>query len=323
MDLSIIIPVFNVEKYIIRCLDSVFKQPFTGTLEVIVVDDCSTDGSFKILADYQKTETRLKILRHEVNKSLSITRVTGMNAAIGNYIMHIDSDDWLLPDSLENLMKICKNVNCDVVVYNYQIVDELGIISAPKKKKPILTGNKHKVQHHFFGACINKIVKRHLVQKMIYGLTSYNNGEDLIYSTEILLRAKSVFVTNNCYYSYFTNSNSITNTTAASVFLQKIGPTVNVLHQLMKTYSFSPKFTANLIEYYDMLIYNTIYSEFNVGGSFEKGIIKNVLDIYSTLPLTNKQKRIRRLEKAMIDRRFALREKIINKLGIYKIRNIL
>ena len=72
-NLSIIVPVYNVEKYLVRCLDSIFVQNFSGTFEVIAVDDASTDNSLEILKSYSKNESRLKIIEHKSNKNLSIS----------------------------------------------------------------------------------------------------------------------------------------------------------------------------------------------------------------------------------------------------------
>ena len=102
-NISIIVPVYNVEKYLVRCLDSIFTQNFSGTFEVIAVEDASTDNSLKVLKSYQAKEHGLKVIEHRINKNLSLARATGVSACSGDYIMHVDSDDWLLSNALENL----------------------------------------------------------------------------------------------------------------------------------------------------------------------------------------------------------------------------
>jgi len=104
MDLSIIIPVFNTEKYVIRCLDSIFSQVFAGTLEVIVVDDASTDKSLEILRNYQKKEERLIIVEHKINRKEAIARASGMNVSTGDYIFEPSKEEivlTLIPKSLK------------------------------------------------------------------------------------------------------------------------------------------------------------------------------------------------------------------------------
>ena len=119
VDISIIVPVFNVRNYLLRCLDSIFSQQFDGVFEVIAVDDASTDGSLDILKRYQSSEPRLRLLEHELNKKLSSARSTGMKHAIGAYIMHVDSDDCLIPGALRRLHNYCLKYSPDIIVFNY------------------------------------------------------------------------------------------------------------------------------------------------------------------------------------------------------------
>ena len=149
-DLSIIIPVYNVEKYLIRCLDSVFNQQFSGTYEVIAVDDGSTDSCLHVLKGYREKETRLKVIEHGENKKLSVARASGMKAAKGDYIMHVDSDDWLLPNALENLFRKCMELDVDVVVFNHVRENSKGERTNVKSiKKETFTTDKLKVQSYF------------------------------------------------------------------------------------------------------------------------------------------------------------------------------
>jgi len=165
-NISVIVPVYNVEKYLVRCLDSIVKQQFSGTYEVIAVEDASSDNSLQILKKYQNNEDRLIIIEQGVNKKLSVARATGMDAATGDYIMHVDSDDWLLPGALEGLFKRCTETNADVIVFNYAREDSEGkrtLVDCIKKE--MITTNKIQVQPHFFGTVVNKIVKRSLAEK--------------------------------------------------------------------------------------------------------------------------------------------------------------
>ena len=92
--ISIIIPVYNVEKYLRECLDSCINQTLAD-IEIICVDDCSPDNSIKILEEYQAKDYRIKIFRHEKNKNLGAARNTGIQNAIGEYVWFVDSDDYI------------------------------------------------------------------------------------------------------------------------------------------------------------------------------------------------------------------------------------
>lgn len=101
---SIIIPVYNVEKYINQCIESVLNQTFKD-FEVLCVDDCGNDNSIERVKKYAKQDNRIKILHHEHNKGLSASRNTALDASIGEYIVCLDSDDWLEENALEILYR--------------------------------------------------------------------------------------------------------------------------------------------------------------------------------------------------------------------------
>ena len=103
MKISVIIPVYNVEKYLRQCLDSVINQTYKD-LEIICVEDCSTDNSPQILQEYAQKDERIKILYNEKNSKLGPTRNNGLKVATGEYIHFLDSDDWLEPDAYEILV---------------------------------------------------------------------------------------------------------------------------------------------------------------------------------------------------------------------------
>lgn len=111
---SVIIPVYNVEEYLQECLDSVLTQSYSN-IEIICVDDCGTDGSMHIVEDFSRKDRRIKIIHHEHNKGLGPARNTGMEEASGEYILFLDSDDMLYPDSLQQLVDNAQKTKADVV----------------------------------------------------------------------------------------------------------------------------------------------------------------------------------------------------------------
>ena len=92
--ISILIPAYNVEKYIARCLDTIVGQTF-GDIEIVIVDDASTDGTLGIIEDYASRDSRIKVIRHPENMGLVWVRNTGIDASTGDYIMFADSDDTM------------------------------------------------------------------------------------------------------------------------------------------------------------------------------------------------------------------------------------
>ena len=108
MKVSILIPVYGVEKYIERCARSIFEQTYQN-LDIVFVDDCTPDKSIEILRrvldDYPERKAQTRIIRHEHNQGLAAARNTAVAAATGTFLTHVDSDDWLELDAVEELVK--------------------------------------------------------------------------------------------------------------------------------------------------------------------------------------------------------------------------
>ncbi|MGN0987344.1 MAG: glycosyltransferase family 2 protein, partial [Otoolea sp.] len=111
---SLIIPIYNAEKYLRRCLNSAMEQTFSD-LEIILVDDGSTDQSLSICREYQQKDPRFRIIEKE-NTGVSDSRNQAIAAARGNYLQFMDSDDWLTPDATEILVDTAKKLDCDLVI---------------------------------------------------------------------------------------------------------------------------------------------------------------------------------------------------------------
>ena len=272
MDISIIVPVYNVELYLLRCLDSIFFQQFTGTFEVIAVEDGSTDNSLQLLYKYQKKENRLKVIVHPENRKLSAARTTGMNAATGNYIMHVDSDDWLLPGALECIFLNIKKTNADIIAFNYVKENSKGEQTFDRKiKKEQISTDKASVQTHFYLACWSKVVKRSLTKEMFYGRKQINYGEDLIYASEILIRSHTISLIPEVLYVYFENNQSLTNTSSRSSVPETLTYVTQQLSNLLDYYK-QKEVSQNLynlrIQYFTRFISQNYFSkhreEFNL-----------------------------------------------------------
>lgn len=256
MDISIIIPVFNSEKYLLRCLDSIFNQQFSGTFEVIAVDDGSIDDSLKLLYNYQLNEKRLKIIVHEKNKKVSVARATGIKASVGDYIMHIDSDDWILPETLARSHAKIVETKADIVVFNNLKADSKGMLPIPKKiKKEFILKDKAKVEHHFFEFLTNKIAKRILSENMITGQVSVNSRDDLLYLAEILLRADKICFIPESYYVYFVNDDSITHTVNPSRYAENNIIVLRQLQRIITANNSSSSLNRNLLDFFEKYIY--------------------------------------------------------------------
>ena len=133
MKVSVLIPVYNVEKYIARCLDSVLAQTFQD-FEIIVVDDCGTDDTMHIVDEYAQKDHRIKIIHHDKNHGPMVARQTAYINASGKYIIFLDSDDFLQPNAIETLYKRILESKADIVCTEYQVVNNAGIIEKHDSK---------------------------------------------------------------------------------------------------------------------------------------------------------------------------------------------
>jgi len=280
MDISIIVPVYNIEKYLGRCLDSIFNQKFHGTFEVIAVDDGSTDKSIQILQEYQKKESRLRVITHGTNKKLSVTRTTGMKAALGDYIMHVDADDWIESGCLEKVFNTCMSSGADVVEFGILKRDEKGNSKSMNYiKKELITNDKLRVQKYFFGSVVSKIVKRNLTEDLVFGSTGVNATEDLIYSFEILLKAGRICLLPNNYYVYYENPKSLTHTVEPEEYLQnQVIVLLKQLQLVVDKHNADSQLTENLLNYYEkwlFLMIARIHFWSKASKEFNPGIISS------------------------------------------------
>lgn len=124
MKLSIIVPVYKVEPYLRRCVDSILAQTFTD-FELILVDDGSPDGCPAICDEYAEKDSRVKVI-HKGNGGLSDARNAGLDVAQGEYIGFVDSDDLIKPDMYSNLIKLARETRADIVVCGIEVIDEDG-----------------------------------------------------------------------------------------------------------------------------------------------------------------------------------------------------
>lgn len=112
--ISVIVPVYNVENYLRECLESIINQTLKE-IEILCIDDCSTDNSYSILEEYAKKDNRIILIKNLENKGGGYNRNIGIKEARGEYISFIDSDDYVLKDYLENLYNTAKKYNSDIV----------------------------------------------------------------------------------------------------------------------------------------------------------------------------------------------------------------
>ncbi len=129
--ISIIVPIYNMQDYLAETLNSILQQRFSDSLEVVLVDDCSTDNSKQICEDFLRAHpNKIILICHEQNSGLSVARNTGLAAITGTYFTFVDADDLLPPNALQSLYDAAIQYNADIIKGNHQTFDEQNYRSA-------------------------------------------------------------------------------------------------------------------------------------------------------------------------------------------------
>lgn len=216
--ISVIIPVYNVEKYLHRCLDSVIAQTYQN-IEIICVDDGSIDESGRICDQYAVRDAHIKVI-HQENQGLSAARNRGLDAAEGEYIAFVDSDDYILEDMYKKMLDKLLNYNVDLCVcqWQYEFSDGRQVV---KKKNidPTIYGRKTSLEFARFlyrgnyengvvVAAWNKLYRRALLDTIHFEGRIH---EDDAFNGRIMAKNISVYVMEEQFYVYAQNGDSLTN----------------------------------------------------------------------------------------------------------------
>lgn len=214
--LSVIIPVYNVEHQLTRCVESVVKQSYDN-LEIILVNDGSTDNSGTLCDSLASTDSRIRVI-HKQNEGVSSARNTGLNNAKGELIAFVDSDDWIEHTMYEDLYNLMLEQDADIAICNYKRILN-GNISDPSNNQirvfyqnelldTYITGHDNCFFSH---AVWNRLYKRKYVAYMSFPLC--HKYEDRIMNARLLPHIPKGVYTGHAYYNYFMNENSLSSIT--------------------------------------------------------------------------------------------------------------
>lgn len=211
---SIIIPVYNLEKRISRCLDSVVKQTYINK-EIFIIDDGSKDNTLAICKKYEKMYNYIHVISQS-NQGVSAARNVGLDCSKGSFVMFIDGDDSIGDNYIETLMKY-SNFDFVTAGYNYQLRDktwkkriyEDNVVSLNEIKK---YPSKY-IGKYYFGSPWAKLLKRDIIEKNNIRFKNYiKNGEDTYFLLEYLEKINTIKILNYCEYNYYFYDNSLVRT---------------------------------------------------------------------------------------------------------------
>lgn len=212
--ISVIIPVYNVEKYLSRCIDSVLKQTYTN-YEIILVNDGSTDNSRKICDDYSKNNANIRVI-HKENAGLSHTRNVGIENATGSLVYFLDSDDYIAPECLQVLYENMQGNKADVSCGSFGFFDDNNINCEDKSCNNVYSyiGRDACIEllygRKFHTSSCNILLKREIAINNLFPEGKFH--EDEMTTFRYFIDATKVVITEKCTYFYYQREGSIMHT---------------------------------------------------------------------------------------------------------------
>lgn len=270
--ISIIIPIYNRAEFLTASVRSVLQQSYSN-VEVICVDDASTDGTAKTLQQLQTQDSRIKVVRHSKNLGTHMARKTGVEHASGDYLMFLDCDDTLAPHACEHLIEKLKIADVQVIEFAYQGSKEKKL-SLPLKNITIENFFTSLIypKHHRAGTIWNKIYNADLVKKAFEKMTDFYSivGEDYFESIVIAYHVKSYEQTDDVLYHYMYNeTQSVSfgekNFKQIKKYMESMSVDIKALEIFFKSYA--PEHTKALLNieqgFIDDMYYSQILSRVN------------------------------------------------------------
>lgn len=207
--LSIIVPVYNAEKTIDKCINSILKQNYQH-FELLLIDDGSNDLSGKICDEYAQNDKRIKVIHNE-NKGVSFSRNCGVQNSRGTYVQFIDSDDFIEPSMSRILVEKIEDSKADIVICGYnevriEVIEEHKCVDNFMTKEEFGKVFPELYALNFFNPPWNKLYKKNLIIE--YFDETISIGEDLIFNLAYLKNAKVIAFINNCLYNYINQNNN-------------------------------------------------------------------------------------------------------------------
>ena len=212
MTISIIVPVYNSEKHLCRCIDSILTQTYAN-FELLLINDGSKDNSGIICDEYAAKDSRIKVV-HKENGGVSSARNIGLENAAGEWITFVDSDDWLDKEFLESIF-IDNIESVDLVISYAKYIDKIGKTSSNEYKSRYLNSNNTDtlfLEHDFAWQTSPwaKLYKKEICRSIRF-IENMHIGEDLIFLYTYIMKCNTIFILGKSYYNYdLSNENTLT-----------------------------------------------------------------------------------------------------------------
>lgn len=284
--ISIIVPVYNVEKYLKKCVDSIVNQTYKN-LEIILVDDGATDNSGKMCDELAKTDNRIKVY-HKENGGLSDARNYGVERAIGEYIGFVDSDDYIDEEMYEKLYGAIKKEDVDVAECNFKFIYTNRVSNYTEDNYYLVMNRDEYIKEYIimnklFGSACTKLIRSDLAKKIKFPKGKLY--EDSFYSLELMKKAKNFVIFDSPYYNYVMRENSITNSKFNEKNLDLIEIADDIYDYVISTYPYLKKEAdrRKMYSYFntlDAIIVSPDYSNKVYYNNIKSYFYKNFLQLF-------------------------------------------
>lgn len=208
--ISFIVPIYNVEPYLTRCINSLLNQTYEN-IEIILVNDCSPDNSKSIMESYSQKDSRVKCIFQPKNMGVSAARNKGLEAATGDWIAFCDGDDWYLPEFCEEMLKSAEKNGSDFVICNYQLVSDNG----PSVTVDSISAIKDDLSVKNVIACGSVSSCCHLFKKELFRLSNALYPEGIGHSEELPVipvlakYSQKISIVDKALYCYYQRSGEV------------------------------------------------------------------------------------------------------------------
>lgn len=212
--ISVIVPIYNIERCVPKCIESIMCQTYHN-LEIILVDDGSTDGSGAICDEYARQDDRIKVI-HKQNEGLSDARNSGIAICKGNYIGFVDGDDWLADDMYEFLYRTLVENNADISVCGHYVEDDAGVYDTECADGSVKSYNCHEAvcavvrDEEIHSYAWDKLYKKEVFEGIRYPSGRY--VQDIFTTYRVFMNAQKVVCNNQPKYYYYQRKDSIQRT---------------------------------------------------------------------------------------------------------------
>ena len=272
VSLSFVIPVYNSEKYIGKCIDSILEF-HSDKFEIILVDDGSMDSSGSICDQYSEKNKNVKVF-HKENGGVASARNTGIKESLGKYIFFVDNDDWVSADKLQRVIEILSETDVDIFINKYLIVgddDRESVGNAVVNSNSVNKKAPNEVLDYFVKNRINimapweYIIKKEIITKNnLYFNTDQNGVDDSCFSPILFCHCKSFYMSDDVVYNWSHRKDSQGKKHDKHDYAHKMLSTINILEKYLETTSEKSKQNYILFS-----IYKNIYSLFGQYYSYK------------------------------------------------------